>query len=513
MAYLITPDTNPQKKVRHGCLTAYLILMIWGGLAFLYMSYGLIQSQTMPLWQILFAVSVEISYFIWIIALFKWKEWGFWGWCLTVAALIIYNLIVGDSIIAAFYPLVGLGILYGVLQIGGENKGWNQLEGPGILSQRHDRETPEEYPSDPDSPGLVNNEISLEGQKQTSHSSIAHDTTLTEILPPNSSNSTNVKQRDRTLKVLGGGCLIITLCCVAGYIWMEVTTPLSNVGVTKSSDGYPKWSPDGSRIAFVSFRDGNTDIYVMDSDGSNVIQLTEDPYAMVNFLWSSARDLYPTWSPDGRQIVFSSERDDTLMSLTNYDTYIMDADGSNQVRLSEPGHQGLPAWSPDGQHIVLALSGNGHYDEEIYIMDADGSNLERLTFREGDDSYPSWSPDGKRILFAAERNGFWDIYVMDADASNRTRLTKSGNDIEPFWSPDGEHIVFTSDRDGNPNIYIMDADGTNVTLLTDGPGNANNPSWSPDGDRIAFSSDRDGDWEIYVMDNDGSNTIQLTHNK
>jgi len=102
---------------------------------------------------------------------------------------------------------------------------------------------------------------------------------------------------------------------------------------------------------------------------------------------------------------------------------------------------------------------------------------------------------------------------MDADASNRTRLTKSGNDIEPFWSPDGEHIVFTSDRDGNPNIYIMDADGSNVTLLTDGPGNDNNPSWSPDGDRIAFSSDRDGDWEIYVMDADGSNTIQLTHNK
>ena len=131
MANLITPDTNPQQKVRHGCLTAYLILMIWGGLATLYTSYGLIQSQTMPLWQKLFAVSATISSIIWIIALFKWKKWGFWGWCLTVVALIIYNLMVGDSIVAAFYPLVGLGILYGVLQIGGENKGWNQLEGFG----------------------------------------------------------------------------------------------------------------------------------------------------------------------------------------------------------------------------------------------------------------------------------------------------------------------------------------------------------------------------------------------
>ena len=140
------------------------------------------------------------------------------------------------------------------------------MEGPGILSQRHDREIPDEYPSDPDSPGLVNNKISLEGQKQASHSSIAHDTTLTEILPPNSSN---VKQRDRTLKVLGGGCLIIALCCVSGYIWMEVTTPLSSVGVTKGSDGFPKWSPDGKRILFAAERNSFWDIYVMDADASN----------------------------------------------------------------------------------------------------------------------------------------------------------------------------------------------------------------------------------------------------
>ena len=286
----ITPDTNPQQKVRHGCLTAYLILMIWGGLATLYTSYGLIQSQTMPLWQKLLAVSATISSIIWIIALFKWKKWGFWGWCLTVVALIIYNLIVGDSIVAAFYPLVFLVILYGVLQLGGENKGWNQLEGPGILSQRHDREIPEEYPSGPDSPGLVNNAIPLEVQKQASHSSIAHDTTLTEILPPNSSNSTNVKQRHRTLKVLGGGCLIITLCCVAGYIWMEVTTPLSNVGVTKSSDGFPKWSPDGKRILFAAERNSFWDFYVMDADASN--RPIYAHYTKSIMLWTTDRCIF-----------------------------------------------------------------------------------------------------------------------------------------------------------------------------------------------------------------------------
>jgi hypothetical protein len=119
-------------KKRHGCLTTYLITLFTLGLFNLWILYGSLQSiEAMPVWQRLFILISNVSAFIWIIALFKWRKWGFWGWCFTVVSGIIYSLVDGDSIVGAFYPLVGLGILYGVLQIGGENKGWNQLEGFG----------------------------------------------------------------------------------------------------------------------------------------------------------------------------------------------------------------------------------------------------------------------------------------------------------------------------------------------------------------------------------------------
>ena len=229
----------------------------------------------------------------------------------------------------------------------------------------------------------------FDGPKTTSHSLISKNTGLTEnhlSNPSNTRREDRSKQRHSTLKILGGSFLLISLCCILGYIGIEATNLLSSMGVTGNSDGFPKWSPDGSRIAFVSQRDGNADIYVMDSEGFNVIQLTQDPFAIFSFMASSSRDLYPSWSQDGKQIVFSSERDDYLWSVDDYNTYVMDADGSNQVLLAETGLQGLPAWSPDGQHIVLAVSGAGHYEEEIYIMDADGSNLNRLTHNPTDDS-------------------------------------------------------------------------------------------------------------------------------
>ena len=162
----------------------------------------------------------------------------------------------------------------------------------------------------------------------------------------------------------------------------------------------------------------------------------------------------------------------------------------------------------------IAFSSNRDGNHEIYVMNADGSDQTRLTNNSGTDWEPSWSPDGSRIAFSSNRDGNHEIYVMDSDGSNHTRLTNnSGTDWEPSWSPDGSRIAFSSDRDGRyGEIYAMDADGSNQTRLTDNSKNEGVPSWSPNGNRILFHSDRTGNWEIYVMDADGSNQTPLTSN-
>jgi ribosomal protein L13 len=254
-------------------------------------------------------------------------------------------------------------------------------------------------------------------------------------------------------------------------------------------------SIDG-RIVFSSKRDGNYEIYVMDADGSNQTRLTDN----------SAIDVSPVWSPDGTRITFMSYRDG------NSEIYVMDADGSNQTRLTDNATgDWVPAWSPDGTKI--AFSSNRDGGDEIYVMDADGSNQTRLTDNAYDDYAPAWSPNGTKIAFESKRDGNSEIYVMDADGSNQTRLTdNSASDTSSTWSPDGTKIAFSSNRDGGDEIYVMDADGSNQTRLTDNSASDASPAWSPDGTKIAFSSDRDGNEEIYVMDANGSNQTRLTDN-
>ena len=257
----------------------------------------------------------------------------------------------------------------------------------------------------------------------------------------------------------------------------------------------PKWSPDGEKIAFVSYRDGNLKIFVMDADGNNRTRLTKD----------SGGNASPAWSPDGEKIAFHSTRDG------NHEIYVMEADGSNQTRLTnDSGDNDTPAWSPDGEKIAFHSIRDGN--QEIYVMEADGSNQTRLTNDSAGDARPAWSPDGEKIAFHSNRDGNQEIYVMEADGSNQTRLTNhSGGNARPVWSPDGEKIVFHSNRDGNQEIYVMEADGSNQTRLTNDSGGDARPAWSPDGEKIAFHSNRDGNQEIYVMEADGSNQTRLTN--
>ena len=151
----------------------------------------------------------------------------------------------------------------------------------------------------------------------------------------------------------------------------------------------------------------------------------------------------------------------------------------------------------DTMKIAFTSDRNGNF--EIYVMDADGTNPVRLTKNPASDNSPTWSPDGKRIAFTSNPNGVYDIYAVNVDGSNRTNLThKPAGDFGATWSPDGKRIAYGSNI-GNEEIYIMSADGTNQTNLTRHGKADRHPDWSPDGTKIVFTSDRDGDREIYVI--------------
>ena len=172
------------------------------------------------------------------------------------------------------------------------------------------------------------------------------------------------------------------------------------------------------------------EIYLMDaSDGSNLTRLTYNSFPL-----STSIDYGPSWSPDGTQIAFQSYRDGTSEN-PNIEIYKMDADGSNQTRLTdEPFADAVPAWSPDGTQIAFTTYRIG--DSEIYVMDADGSNPTNLTSDLSDDSKAAWSPDGTEIAFSSDRDGDYEIFVMDADGSNPTQITTNGTDDQsPSWSP------------------------------------------------------------------------------
>jgi dipeptidyl aminopeptidase/acylaminoacyl peptidase len=256
-----------------------------------------------------------------------------------------------------------------------------------------------------------------------------------------------------------------------------------------------KSAPAG--IAFASNRAGSLDVFVIDPDGKRPLK---------RLTTSGALDDDPEWSFDGTRIAFHSERD------RNSEIYVMRADGNAQERLTTNSAQDRnPTWSPDGTRIAFESYRDDGKTREIYVMNADGSAQRRLTTNGVDDLDPSWSPDGRTIAFASERDGNREIYVMNADGSMQTRLTTTtASEFNPEWSPNGTRLAFHTDRDGNYEIYVMNRDGTGQMRLTASPGQDYNPTWSPSGIQIAFQSDRDGNFEIYVMGSNGSAQTRLT---
>ena len=277
---------------------------------------------------------------------------------------------------------------------------------------------------------------------------------------------------------------------------VRLTDQLADVGVWNIIPSWLlAWSPDGSRIAFVSDRDGNAEIYVMNADGSDLSRLTDNP----------ALDFGLNWSPDSGRIAFHS------CIKESCHISVMNVDGSGVVRLTDDLAVDFgPAWSPDGSRI--AFTSDRYGNDDIYMMNVDGSGITRLTDDPASEGVLSWSPDGSRIVFLSARDGDLEFYVMNVDGTGVVRISYPVEELYclPSWSPGGSRIAFQSDRDRGWNIYVMNADGSGVTRLTDDPADDSCPSWSPDGSRIAFHSTRDGNFEVYVMNVDGDTAPATT---
>jgi len=232
-------------------------------------------------------------------------------------------------------------------------------------------------------------------------------------------------------------------------------------GGTSSRDVFfqfePAWSPDGSRIAFTSRRDGRSHIYVMSADGSGTKRITSGPH----------QDAVPAWSPDGRLIAFS--RDHLL--------YVVTPSGDQLRRVTDSlgGEETDPAWSPDGSSLAYVRRLPGYISTEIWRVRADGTGARRLTRLNGTSAGPAWSPDGHRIVFVNNANDArYQVYEISGGGKGLRRLTfQQGNYFDPSWSPDGTKLIV--ERDGL--IYVRDASGVE-TAITDGP-NDGNPAWRP----------------------------------
>jgi TolB protein len=343
--------------------------------------------------------------------------------------------------------------------------------------------------------------------------------------------------------VVVAGLLVAPAVAIGDHI-LELIYAKSTPGDVQT----PAWSPDGRKLAFVSRRDGNSEIYVMNADGSDQENLTRQ----------QASDSNPTWSRDGRKLAFVSRRDG------NSEIYVMNADGSGLRNVTRTPWDDLdPAWSPDGQAIAFVQktcrpNPPGRcataYETYLYVVHADGSGPRRLTTHLGRLFNPSWSADGKTIRYgrslvradgsghsALPRNvplaGAWSpdgqwvafvplahspaenrnptkqgLWVMRADGSDVRQVAPKATSGDPAWSPDGRRIAFRMfdgrrfESAGNSDLYVVKADGSRLRRLTRHAANVRWFAWSPDGRTIAFLLNR----EVYIVNADGTGERRLT---
>jgi len=311
---------------------------------------------------------------------------------------------------------------------------------------------------------------------------------------------------------------------MSGRAVMRTLLALGGLALLSACQRVAPPGPPQAGIAFVSERDGNQELYLIQPDGRGLVRLTDNP----------ALDADPAWSPDGRQLAFRSRRDGSS------DIFVMNADGSAPRNLIGDGPDSTddefaPAWSPDGKTLALItdrfyyLTGTSPYRigseravHQTALMPSTGGAAEMtlLLASVGDQRTVTWSPDGRYLAFSATtgfgiRSPTHDINLQQYDRqTGQTTLLAGelGADLYPAWSHDGRWLAYQCTPDGNAEICLLELATGSMTNLTHHPATDSQPAWSPDDSQLVFVTDRDGNDELYLMQRDGTGLCNLTQN-
>ena len=261
--------------------------------------------------------------------------------------------------------------------------------------------------------------------------------------------------------------------------------------IIQAITGHPGMS--ATRIVMVGNRTGHKELYICDSDGANLRQLTND----------RSLSLSPKWSPDGKQIVYTS-------FLSHFpDVYLITLETGARQRVSNyPGLNASAAIAPSGDELALTLSKDGNPD--LFIKNLRSGRLTRLTrTTRAAEASPSWSPDGRRIVYVSDAPGAPQLYMIDRNGGDPRRITSRGSEnVDPDWGRNG-FIAYSSRVGGAYQICVLNPETLDFRQISSGNGDYEDPSWAPDGRHIICTRTRNRISRLFVLDSMSASCISL----